>query len=341
MFHKISISHITVYAALLLLYPTLEHVDAQNDSGLDRIVADGAELEQIAAGFGFTEGPATDSTGQLFFTDLRSGTINVLARDGSTSVFRTSREDAANGLAFDTQGRLYACEGGSGRLTRTENDGQITVLSDQFGTTRFNSPNDLALSRDGQIYFTDPFFGNRSSQPQPVTGVYRIAPDGQVHLANGDFDRPNGIALSPDERILYVTNDNPSPQGEIWAFDIQADGALANKRLFATAGQVMDGMSVDAEGNVYATSFLSGRRAEGRGVYVYSANGELLGLILTPEQPTNCTLTGNTLYVTASTTVHSIQLKVSGVKRVPSAVEQANWAKVKSPNSLRSIETKK
>lgn len=292
------------------------------------VVDEGVALVERAAGYGFVEGPAVDATGALFFTDLGNGTINVLGADGATSVYRSSRADAANGLAFDGQGRLYACEGGSGRITRTDIDGSVEVLAAEFAGARFNSPNDLVLVGDGSLYFTDPFFGSSASQPQPVTGVYRVGADGVVALVVEDLNRPNGIALSADGAVLYVTNDSPAGVGEIWAFDVLADGALANKRLFATAARVMDGMALDGQGHLYATSFNQGRSGDGRGVWVFGRGGDFLGLIATPEQPTNCAIADGTLYITASTRVFSIELNISDGQ--VSAVQGATWGHIKT-----------
>ncbi len=290
------------------------------------MVAAETELVELSSGHGFVEGPAVDASGALFFTDLGNGTIHAL-RNGTLSTVRSSRADAANGLFFDAQGHLYACEGGSGRVTRTEPDGRISVLADQFAGTRFNAPNDLVVASDGSVYFTDPFWGPRSSQPQPVTGVYRIAADGRVDLVIAHLERPNGIVLSPDGTTLYVTNDDPAGRGEIHAFDVGIDGALTNGRLFATAAAVMDGMAVDAAGTLYATSFISGRNSSGRGVWIFAPDGQLLGLIPTPEQPTNCTLANGTLYITASTRVFSIALDLPPTN---TSVQQTPWQRIKA-----------
>lgn len=289
-------------------------VNAQTED-LPNTVADGAVLKEIASGFRFTEGPAVDPEGHLFFTDLRGGRIHKLERSGDVTTFRASTTGRASGLIFDAQGRLNVCETATGRVTRTELDGSVTVLADQFGGKRFNFPNDLFITRGGSVYFTDSYFGRPSRQPQPVTGVYRIAPDGIVKLVVADLDQPNGIVFNLDETTLFVTNDNPSGVGEIWAFDIQTDRTLANRRLFATAGEIMDGMTLDAEGNLYAASFNNSPSSEGRGIWVFDPNGAFLGLIPTPEQPSNCALAGNILYVTASTKVYSIRLNVTGVDR--------------------------
>ena len=311
--------------AVCLLCATLHAAAHAQSPDRPPMVAPNAELVELSNGHGFVEGPAVNREGTLFFTDLGNGTINAL-RDGALSVFRSSRADAANGLFFDESGRLHACEGGSGRVTRTELDGRVSVLAESFEGVRFNAPNDLVVARDGSVYFTDPYFGSASTQPQPVRGVYRIAPDGAVVRVVDYLDRPNGIALSPDQSTLYVTNDNPAGVGEIHAWDIAADGMLSNGRIFATAAVVMDGMVVDANGPLYATSFASGRNSSGRGVWVFARDGQALGLIPTPEQPTNCTLADGTLYITASSRVFSIAMDVAPAD---TAVQSTTWPQVK------------
>lgn len=292
---------------------------------LPNTVADGATLEEIASGFNFTEGPAISSAGDLLFVDnsFRDSyaRIHKIDRQGSLTTYRDGPTEAwVNGLAFDTQGRLLACEIFMGRVTRTEPDGRVTVLADSINGNRFNYPNDLVVATDGSIYFTDSYFNWPKPRPQPLNGVYRIAPDGTVSLL-ANFDQPNGIALSRDETTLFVTNDNPSGLGEIWAFDRQKDGKLANQRLFATAGEVMDGMALDAAGNLYVASFNNPPKttknqqkslpSEGRGIWIFDPYGTPSGFIPTPDQPTNCTLADNTLYVTTRAKVYSIQLDIS------------------------------
>lgn len=303
--------------ALATLWSTrYQEVNAQTED-LPHSVAADAILEEIASGFNLVEGPTVSPGGDLFFTDNSKdppyGRIHTLEPSGDVTTFRTSNTEWVMGLFFDAQGRLNVCEVGSGRVTRTELDGSVTVLTDQFSGIRFNFPNDLFIAKDRSVYFTDPYFGLPSPQPQPVTGVYRIAPDGIVTLVVADLDRPNGIVLNRDETTLFVTNDSPSGVGEIWEFDRQRDGTLANRRLFATAGEVMDGMALDAEGNLYAASFNKSSPNKGRGIWVFDPSGAFLGLIPTPEKPTNCTLAGNILYVTTRKRVYSIRLNVGDV----------------------------
>lgn len=289
---------------------------------LDGILPDPLQIRQLATGFGFTEGPAFDNAGRLFFTDLGRGRIHTLAADGDVDIFRTDTVGRANGLTFDNAGRLYACEGGTGTVTRTNADGSRTVLASQFGGTRFNSPNDLTLAADGGLYFTDPFFGRSSDQPQPVQGVYRIAPDGSVTLSVDDMTRPNGVVLSADGRTLFVADDGA---GRIRAYDIAADGAATNGRDFAFMEGISDGMALDARGNLYVAGGL--RNPTSQGVWVFSPQGERLGIIAMPEMPTNCAFAGRILYVTAATSVYSVELLVEGA--TGTAVEARSWGWMK------------
>jgi gluconolactonase len=438
--------------ALLLAFSILwitpdQAVNAQT-GGLPHTVADGTVLEEIASGFNFVEGPVVNHSGDLFFLDSFPKEsyvrIHKLDHNGDLTIYHEGGKGWFNGLNLDAQERLHVCEAASGRVTRMDPDGSITILADSLNGNRFNWPNDLAVTTDGSVYFTDSYFNWPRPKPQPISGVYRIAPGGAVTLV-ADFDQPNGIVLSEDETTLFITNDNPSGVGEIWAFDLHKDGTLTNKRLFATAAEVMDGMTLDAEGNLYAASFnnrswlfsvddildwpgfcadlilnrnqdsanpgkriwellppdiqlliesssaanklsaenktnivgalndLLGQKhfyreqdyanvdlpknaqnllannqnrddyptsamqrfnrlliersiypdklaksqkkpfpSKGRGLWVFDPGGAFLGLIPTPEQPTNCTLAGNTLYVTTRTKVYSIRLNVSG-----------------------------
>lgn len=296
---------------------------AQTDADFARIVPEGAEVKQLATGFNFTEGPAVDLEGNLFFTDIPRGEINKLAPDGSVTNFRTDLAAKANGLMFDAQDRLFACEGGHSKVTRTDPDGSVTVLVEQFDTRRFNSPNDLVLTPGGGVYFTDPFFGPKSSQPQPVQGVYYIAPGGAVSLVVGDLNRPNGIMLSQDALTLYVANDG---SGGIWAYDVQTNGEVANGRQFAEMEGIVDGMTLDAEGNLYAAG---GRRGQSQGVWIFDSAGEKMGIIPVPEMPTNCTFDDHTLYITAGTSVYSIILNVSGTESPSTVIEKQSWGQIK------------
>ncbi len=287
-----------------------------------------------AAIIAFTEGPAVDAEGSVFFSDIVNNRIMRLSPEGAVSVFR---EDSGrtNGNMFDRQGRLLSCEGcemGSGgrrRLVRTEmKSGDIEVLTERYEGRRYNSPNDLAIDSRGRIYFTDPCYGDRSIMEMEEEAVYRIDLDGSVErvLQQPAIQRPNGITLSPDDRTLYVVDSNHEPGGnrKIWGFDIQENGVLAGQRVVYdfSPGRGADGIRVDAQGNVWAAAGIKMPRREGEtsinppGIYVVSPSGKLLGFIDVPEDViTNLTFAGpdkKTAYITAGKTLFQIGLSVSG-----------------------------
>jgi gluconolactonase len=210
-----------------------------------------ARIEKVAGDFKFTEGPVwVAANSELLFSDIPADRI-VRFKDGKCETFRSPSRNS-NGLTLDKQGRLIACEHGSRRVTRTETHGAVTVLAERFEGKRLNSPNDVVVKSDGAIYFTDPPYGvKREERELDFQGVYRISADGKtLSLLVKDFAKPNGLAFTPDEKMLYV---NDTERGHIRAFDVAADGTLSNNRVFAqTPGA--DGMKVDTAGNVYCTS---------------------------------------------------------------------------------------
>ena len=287
-----------------------------------------------AAVIAFTEGPAADAEGNVFFSDIANNRIMKLSAGGVLSVFR---EDSGrtNGNMFDRRGRLVSCEGsesgpgGRRRLVRTDMEsGEIEVLTDRFEGRRYNSPNDLVIDRRGRIYFTDPCYGDRSIMEMQEEGVYRIDLDGSVFrvLQQPAIQRPNGITLSPDDGTLYLVDSNHQPGGnrKIWAFDIQDDDGLANQRVVYdfSPGRGADGVRVDAQGNLWAAAGIKMPRGEGEtglnppGIYVVSPTGKLLGFIDVPEDLiTNLTFGGpgkRTAYITAGKTLFQIDLSVAG-----------------------------
>ncbi len=296
-------------------------------------VASSSKLRSAAI-IAFTEGPAVDAEGNVFFSDIVNNRIMKLSADGSVSVFR---EDSGrtNGNMFDQQGRLVSCEGceagpgGRRRVVRTDmKSGTIEILTERYEGKRYNSPNDLAIDSGGRIYFTDPCYGDRSIMEMEEEAVYRIDLDGSVErvLQQPAIQRPNGITLSPDDKTLYVVDSNHEPGGnrKIWAFDIRENGALGNQRVvydFAP-GRGADGVRVDAQGNLWAAAGIKMPRREGEtgmnppGLYVVSPSGELLGFIDVPEDViTNLTFGGpdkRTAYITAGKTLFQIGLGVSG-----------------------------
>ena len=283
-------------------------IGAMVDTDLSALVEPG-EPERIATDLEFTEGPVWHPEGYLLFSDIPANTIYKWTPDGKPEKFR-SPSGNSNGLTFDRQGSLVACEHGNRRVSRTEPDGAIVTLADKYQGKRLNSPNDVVVKSDGSIYFTDPPYGVQPDQRElDFQGVYRIAPDGTLTLLVDDFDKPNGLAFSPDEKALYVCD---TARKHVRAFDVQPDGTLANDRIFVDLSSKQqhgpDGMKVDVNGNLYVTSGV---------VWVFDNTGKHLGDIATPEAAANCAFGGpgnKTLFITARPSVYCVQLKVQGVK---------------------------
>lgn len=306
---------------------------------LPETVIDSGDYAKTAAFVAFLEGPAADADGTVYFSDIQNDRILRCRTDGTLEVFRTEA-GRANGNVFDAQGRLITCEGaefgpgGRRRMTRTDlKTGQVEVLTDRYEGKRYNSPNDVVVDQKGRIYFTDPRYGDRSDLEMDVDGVYRIDPDGTVTrlVAQPDIDRPNGLAVSPDDKTLYLIDSHPDPGAnrKVWAFDLGADGSLSNQRVvydFAP-GRGGDGMEVDRDGNLYVCAGIRRPRRDGEtdkiptGVYVITPAGDLLGRIPIPEDViTNCCFGGpdlRTLYVVAGKTLFSIPVKTPGYHVYP------------------------
>jgi gluconolactonase len=287
-----------LYAGLLTVVLVCSGYTAE---AADDLVASGAQVEKLADGFAFTEGPAGDAQGNVYFSDIPNNRIHKWSAESGLSVFREN-SGAANGLYVDRDGNLVACEGGSRRVTRIAPDGTVTVLASEYEGKKLNSPNDLWIDPRGGIYFTDPRYGNRDGLELGGYYVYYISPRDQrlVRVIN-DLVMPNGVIGTADGKLLYVAD--PGDR-KTYAYDIQPDGSLANRRLFASQGS--DGMTLDERGNVYLT---------GRGVIVYSPQGEQLTTIATPEPPANVTFAGKdrrTLFITARTGFYRLQMNVRG-----------------------------
>ena len=272
---------------------------------LEGIVESGQEAQQLATNFAFTEGPLWHPDGYWLFVDLRREppVIHRMSPAGGTPDITREPSGGTNGMTLDLQGRLLMCEGDNRRITRMEADGTITVVADRWDGKRFHRPNDIVCRSDGSIYITNPS-GRVPEEEQEIefTGtIHRIAPDGTVEMSAHDIDFPNGIAFSPDESVLYVSNtrklgerpdqywDGEVKQNQfIQAYDVASDGSLSNSRVFGSMASaedgVPDGMKVDAEGRVYCTG--SG------GVWVFSPDGQHLGIIRVPEIPANCAFGG-------------------------------------------------
>lgn len=287
----------------------------------------------------FYEGPAVDADGNVYFSDITSNRILKMDSSGVVSVFR---EDSgrANGNAFDAQGRLVSCEGfglgpgGRRRVVRTDlKTNEVTVLAERYDGKRYNSPNDVCVDAQGRIWFTDPRYGDREGMELDVEGVYRIDPDGRVTrvLGQPDVEKPNGIAVSPDGKVLYVADSNDAVGGnrKVWGFDVSETGALRNRRLICDfrQGRGADGIRVDMQGNVWMAAGIRTPRAPGevtavpQGIYVATPTGKLLGCIPIPEDyVTNLAFGGperKTLYVTAGTSIYKVPVSGPGYAAFP------------------------
>jgi gluconolactonase len=288
-----------------------------------------ASVEQLHTGGRWSEGPVWFGDGRfLLWSDIPNN--RILRYDdcsGAVSVFRQP-SNFANGLARDRQGRLVACEHLTRRITRTEYDGSITVLADRWQGKRLNSPNDVVVARDGGIWFTDPLFGisghweGEPADSETPWAVYRIDPQsGALERKIDDLAAPNGLAFSPDEKLLYVVESRATPHRKIWQYDVDAAGGLANKRLYVDAQGpgAYDGIAVDAKGNVwcgFGSNGAPGVDPQGLdGVRVYSPAGLAIGHIHLPERCANLCFGGakrNRLFMAASHSLYALYVNVQG-----------------------------
>ena len=307
----------------------------RKDPALDEIVPKDAVIEKLAGGFLFTEGPiwvprGADSDGYLLFSDPNNNVIYRWTPDGQLSIFMTKSgyrgmdigeysQPGSNGLTLDREGRLTINQHGNRRVVRMEKNGQFTVLADNYEGKRLNSPNDLVYKSDGSLYFTDPPFGlpkffDDPRKELPYSGVFRVSPDGkQVKLVSNELKGPNGLALSPDEKYLYV--DNWDEQKKIvMRYEVRPDGTLTNGKVFfdmtgAQGEDALDGMKVDEKGNLYVSG--------PGGLWILSAEGKHLGTIVGPEHPHNFAWgddDAKTLYLCAKTGLYRIRLQVPGIR---------------------------
>ncbi len=313
-----------------------DHAVARLDPALDRVIAADAKLQVLKSDyFGISEGPVwvqQGKTGYLLFSDIGANVIYKWTPEGSMSVYLEKSgytgdlaaiglqgfvasngrlnisNFGSNGIVMDPQGRLILCAQGDRAIVRIEKDGSRTVLADRFEGKRLNRPNDLVLKSDGAIYFTDPRAGNNPNMELPTPAVFLIK-NGAVKMLLNDYRTPNGLAFSPDEKILYV---NDTQRKLIMRYDVQPDDTLANGRVFIdmsgdkTPGNP-DGMKVDALGNLYSTG--------PGGVWIMSPEGKHIGTILLPETGTNLNFgdaDGKTLYITDRRSLVKIRLKVAG-----------------------------
>jgi gluconolactonase len=287
---------------------------AQMRSKLDGYLR--GELEQIARGCIFSEGPVWNPEGYLLFSDMPGDVRRRWSPEGGVTVVRTPA-NKCNGMAYDRQGRLLVCEHSTSRLVREDDAGGIEVLAASYEGAELNSPNDVVVAFNDDIFFSDPTYGRTADfgvlrDPQlDFRGVYRIAADGTLSLIDTDFTQPNGLCFNPDESLLYV---NDTERGVIVVYPRSPDGSLGPRSTFADGiGEidfevgVVDGMKCDATGNVLVTG--------PHGVWVFDAAGTHLGVIEVPEVVGNLNWGGpdwSTLYITASTSVYRIETALTG-----------------------------
>jgi gluconolactonase len=301
--------------------------------GFDKLIAQGAVLEKLSGGYKWTEGPVwvNKNGGYLLFSDIPNnrvvkwqegkGASDFLKPSGYDGTATNLKESGSNGLLLDSEGRLILMQHGNRRVARLEADGKtITSLADKFMDKRLNSPNDGVFKSNGDLYFTDPPYGlmiidkeGFPGQELDFCGVYRLTKDGKLSLLTKEMTKPNGIAFSPDEKILYVANSDP--EIPVWmAFPVNEDGTLGKGKVFFDSSDMVkakkkglpDGMKVDKEGNIFATG--------PGGVFVFTPDGTHLGTIATGVPTSNCNWgdDGSVLYVTADKDLTRIKTKTKG-----------------------------
>jgi gluconolactonase len=301
------------------------------DERLDEIVQPGTTLDRVATGFQFTEGPVWSPDGFLLFSDPNNNVIYAYRpENGNVEIYRTKsgysgydigsyHQPGSNGLTFDKEGRLTICEHGNRRVVRLEKKGPVTILADSYQGKKLNSPNDLVYRSDGVLYFTDPPYGlpqafNDPRKETPYSGVYAVI-GGRVTLVASDLKGPNGIAFSPDERYLYVSNwdiNDIHHTKVIMRYEVSSEGNLSNGNVFfdmnhTDGDDALDGLKVDTQGNLYCSG--------PDGIWIISADGNYLGRIVTPEHGANLAWgeDGHTLFITATSSVYKIVLKARGI----------------------------
>jgi gluconolactonase len=271
------------------------------------IIAPGAKVEKLAGDYRFTEGPAADATGAVYFTDQPNDRILKWSPSGEVATFMQPC-GRSNGLCFDKQGNLWACADEKNELWCIDPEGRVTVAVKEYQGKLLNAPNDLWIRPDGGIYFTDPFYKrdywNRGPMEQDVQGVYFLSPDRKkLTRVADDLATPNGVIGTPDGKTLYVADLRAK---KTFAYNIQQDGRLTKKRLFCALGS--DGMTIDNRGNVYLT---------GRGVTVFDKTGRQIENIPVDERWTANVCFGGedrrTLFITASRGVYGLRMQVHGV----------------------------
>jgi gluconolactonase len=301
-------------SVLALLAPITIAADLQplDPVAFAKVVANDATVHKLASGMKFIEGPAwTDAQGGwLVFSDIPANELKKWTSSGGLTTWRTPSNNA-NGNAFDHDGRLVSCEHGSRSVTRTDKDGLVETLVMSYDGKKFNSPNDLAITRAGIIYFTDPSYGIPKGEAKEQGGqfVYRFDPTTKdIKPIITEIDMPNGIAFSPDEKLLYVADSGKTK--DVRVYPVKPDGAVGEGKVFCHLDNgAPDGIRIDADGRLWSSA--------GDGVRVYGTDGTLIGTILTPEAAANLCFggaEGKTLFITARTSLYAIDTLVTQAK---------------------------
>jgi gluconolactonase len=296
-----------VFLLLLVFALLIACAKKENKHQKINLVGENAQLELLADGFAFTEGPVADKEGNVYFSDIPNSRIHKWTIEDDLSTF-LENSGRSNGLAFDKDGNLIACEGGNRRLTSIDSQGNLMVLVDQFEGKKLNSPNDLWIDSKGGIYFTDPRYGDRSDLELDGEFVFYLTPDKeQLIKVIENMVRPNGIIGAPDGKQLFVADRGADSN---WTYKINEDGTLTDKKFFCAEGS--DGMTIDINGNIYITS---PRREPYFMVSIFDKDRNKVGDIQVPEMPTNVCFWGkekNKLFITTRKTIHSIKMNVTG-----------------------------
>ena len=282
---------------------------SEKPSGLQSILPAGARAKKLASDMKFTEGPVwLPKKGILVFSDIPNSVLMQWSEKGGLKEYRKS--ERSNGNLLDLEGRLISCQHDGRNIVREEADGSLKVLLDRFESKRFNSPNDVAVKSDGTLWFTDPPWGLKNGTVGKELGgnwVYVLDPkSGKLNLLTKELERPNGIAFSPDEKVLYIADTHGLKK--VRAFAVKQDNSIGREPLYLLDVRC-DGMCVDRAGNIYTTS--------AGGIHVFNDEGKKLGVIPTNEQPANCAFGGEdykTLFITARTSLYSVKLEIPGAK---------------------------
>jgi gluconolactonase len=265
---------------------------------------DAVKVEKAVDKLQFAEGPAWSKEGWLIFCDVPTNRLMKFVPGEAPQVFREA-SNGADGNAIDSQGRLYTCEARAHRVTRTDKKGKIDVIAEKFEGKRLNAPNDIAVRHDNHVYFTDPAFGNQlEGRELNFFGVYHVSPKGEMDVIAKPKGRPNGIALSPAGKVLYVTN---SDERKVYAYDLDKNGVASNERaLISGIEGVPDGIRTDEKGNLYVAA---------KSVAIYTAEGKLIRQVPLTEKPSNLAFGDadmQSLYVTARTSIYRLRVPVKG-----------------------------